>query len=1010
MTTLSFEAPRCSPAEAEAIAAERYGLAVQAADLPGEKDRNFLLRGESGPAGVLKVSQAQEDRGWLELEHAALARAATVAGVRVPEVVRTRADEEITVWTATDGTPHLVRLLSFLPGRCYAEARPHDRHLLGSLGSQLARLGDALEGLVDPRSRRPLKWDLSRPLWIRDQLGALPDGPRRDAVTAAADRFATEVAPRLGELQRTLIYNDANDRNVLVEGGRVSGFVDFGDMVEGPRVCDLAIAIAYAMMGQTAPLDAACEVVRGYHAVRPLLDLELDLLWALVRTRLAVSVTCSAMERVAHPENPYLAISEAPAWELLGRMDGIHPRFATCALRAACGKPAHPAAPAVCAWLAARTAAFAPVVAVDPRREPAAVLDLGVGSLDLGGGDRWTMEQLESVLEARRSAAKARLAVGRYLEPRLLYPFGAFQDHGLEREEPRTVHLGADLFLEPGSPVCAPLDGRVFSVADNAGRGDYGPTVILEHIAGGTPFWTLYGHLDPECLERLAPGDPVLRGTRIARVGARPRNGDWTPHVHFQILLDPLDGGGDFPGVARPADLELFAGLCPDPNLILGVREPLDARPIPDQALQERRRVGLGRSLSVSYSEPLHIVRGFMQHLYDAHGRRYLDMVNNVPHVGHGNPRVVAAAARQLAVMNSNTRYLHPLLEDYAEALRATLPATLAVCFFVNSGSEANELALRLARTATGRKGTVVVDAAYHGNTQACIDVSPSKHDGPGGAGAPPWVRKVALPDPYRGPFRGPACGPDYAAGLDDAMDQLAAQGHPAGAFLVESMLGCGGQIVLPAGYLAEAFRRVRARGGLCIADEVQVGFGRAGTHFWAFETQGVVPDIVTLGKPIGNGWPLGAVVTTSEIAAAFANGMEYFNTFGGNPASLAAGLAVLREVQELGLQAQAQRVGDHLQAGLRELQARFPVLGDVRGLGLYLGAELVKDPDRRDPHPAAAGYVADRMRSLGVLVSTDGPDHNVLKIKPPLVVTEADAERLLEALAKVLAEDGARA
>ena len=384
-------------------------------------------------------------------------------------------------------------------------------------------------------------------------------------------------------------------------------------------------------------------------------------------------------------------------------------------------------------------------------------------------------------------------------------------------------------------------------------------------------------------------------------------------------------------------------------------------------------------------------------------------MVNNVPHVGHANPRVVAAAGRQLAVLNTNTRYLHPLIEAYGERLKATLPEALSVCFFVNSGSEANELALRLARTTSGRKGTVVVDAAYHGNSGALIEISPYKHDGPGGSGAPPWVQKVALPDPYRGRFRGEGTGPAYAALVDEAMDALQARGFPVGVFIVESMLGCGGQVVLPVGYLQEAFRRVRARGGLCIADEVQVGFGRAGTHFWAFQTQEVVPDIVTLGKPIGNGWPLGAVVTTAAIARAFANGMEYFNTFGGNPASMAAGLAVLDEIDARDLQGNALRIGTRILDGLRALQSRFPVLGDVRGLGLYLGAELVWDRDSRAPHPVAACYIANRLRDLGVLISTDGPDHNVLKIKPPLVVGEADADLLLERLERVLAEDGAQ-
>ena len=263
-------------------------------------------------------------------------------------------------------------------------------------------------------------------------------------------------------------------------------------------------------------------------------------------------------------------------------------------------------------------------------------------------------------------------------------------------------------------------------------------------------------------------------------------------------------------------------------------------------------------------------MRGWKQFLYDEDGLRYLDAVNNVAHVGHCHPRVVRAVRDQAAVLNTNTRYLHELLVEYAERLTATLPDPLTVCYLVNSGSEANELAIRLARAATGRQGMVVVDAGYHGNTTTLVDASPYKHDGPGGSGAPPWIRKIPMPDGYRGEFRDgdPDRGRRYAEAVSGAIDALAAHGHPVGAFLAESLPSCGGQIVAPSGFLAEAYARVRAAGGVCIADEVQVGIGRVGTHFWGFETQDVVPDIVTMGKPIGNGHPLGAVVTTPDDRA----------------------------------------------------------------------------------------------------------------------------------------------
>ena len=413
----------------------------------------------------------------------------------------------------------------------------------------------------------------------------------------------------------------------------------------------------------------------------------------------------------------------------------------------------------------------------------------------------------------------------------------------------------------------------------------------------------------------------------------------------------------------------------------------------------------IGGSLSVSYRRPLHIIRGERQFLFDAEGQAYLDCVNNVCHVGHCHPRVVEAAGRQMALLNTNTRYLHENIVTYAQRLSATLPGPLEVCFFVCSGSEANELALRLARTSTDRRDVVVIDSAYHGNTGALVELSPYKFDGRGGAGKPDHVHVAPAPDPFRGPFRygDPEAGERYADGVAEQLAAAAAAGRPAAAFLAESVPGCAGQIVPPDGYLRSAFEHTRAAGAVCVADEVQVGFGRVGTHWWGFEAQDAIPDIVTLGKPIGNGHPLGAVVTTRAIADAFDNGMEYFNTFGGNPVSCAIGLAVLDVIEDEGLRENARVVGERFRAGLSELAASHSIIGDVRGLGLFIGAELVRDRETLEPATAEASAVVNAMRERGILLSTDGPFDNVIKIKPPLVITAEDADRVVGELDAVL-------
>ena len=423
-----------------------------------------------------------------------------------------------------------------------------------------------------------------------------------------------------------------------------------------------------------------------------------------------------------------------------------------------------------------------------------------------------------------------------------------------------------------------------------------------------------------------------------------------------------------------------------------------------DETLKARKEL-LGGNLSIAYRNPVKIVRGSMQYLYDDLGREYLDAYNNVAHVGHCHPRVVEAGQRQMSMLNTNTRYLNDLIIDYASRLTSTLPESLTVAYFVNSGSEANELALRLARAHTKSIDLIVLDHAYHGNTTTLIDISPYKHDGPGGVGAPQWVHKVPLPDLYRGLYRADVADASakYSQHVNEAIQLLSSQGLCG--FIAESLPSVGGQIALPDGYLNKVYKAVRSAGGVCIADEVQTGYGRIGTHFWGFENYGVVPDIVVLGKPIGNGHPIGAVITTREIADSFNNGMEYFSTFGGNNVSCAIGIEVLKVVEEEKLQAHAQRVGQQMLGALHELMSRHELIGDVRGSGMFLGVELVKSRETREPATEEADAVVNGLRDVGILLGTDGPFHNVIKIRPPMPFSEKDGERLVSSLERILSK-----
>ena len=422
-------------------------------------------------------------------------------------------------------------------------------------------------------------------------------------------------------------------------------------------------------------------------------------------------------------------------------------------------------------------------------------------------------------------------------------------------------------------------------------------------------------------------------------------------------------------------------------------------------SLSALRNKYLSPSFSLSYKDPLNIVRGNGQYLYDSNGIKYLDGVNNIQHVGHSHPKIIEAADAQFKKLNTNTRYLDETVLDYARSLTKKLPEGLNKCFFTNSGSESNDLALRLARKYANSRETIVLDGAYHGHLISLIEISPYKFNGPGGEGPVEYVHTLPMPDPFRGKYRGYDSGPLYFKEMEEVLKKLQLDKKKISAFISESVMGCGGQIFPPDGFLEPSYDAVREQGGLCIADEVQIGFGRLGEVFWGFESQGLRPDIVTLGKSIGNGHPLSVVVTSDSIAEKFHNGMEYFNSFGGNPVSCAVGQAVLEIIEEEELQKNALEVGQALLKMLNDLKRNHDLIGDVRGQGLFIGIELIKDMESLIPSAKATKQIVELMKEDRILLSVDGPDHNVIKIKPPMVFNSDNALFLVETLDKILSK-----
>jgi len=418
-----------------------------------------------------------------------------------------------------------------------------------------------------------------------------------------------------------------------------------------------------------------------------------------------------------------------------------------------------------------------------------------------------------------------------------------------------------------------------------------------------------------------------------------------------------------------------------------------------------RRRVDvLGPAYRLFYEQPVQIVRGEGVHLYDADGTEYLDCYNNVSSLGHAHPRVTAAIAEQAAVLNTHTRYLHEGIVRYAEDLLSTMPDALGHVMFTCTGSEAGDLALRIAKRHTGRTGVIVTRNAYHGVTTEIAAISPSL----GGLDSlPDWVRVVPAPDAYRvDPLaEGYAdLGSWFAAQVQAQIDDLTAHGLGLAAFVADSIFASDGVFPDPAGFLAPVREVVARAGGVYLADEVQPGFGRLGEAMWGFQRHGTpddpfVPDIVTIGKPMGNGMPIAATIMRPEVIAEFAQDMRYFNTFGGNAVSIAAAQAVLDVVRDEHLQDNARVAGESLRAMLRELATHHPVIDDVRGAGLFIGVELVVPGSAKEPDEALTLRVVNGLRERHVLLGTAGIDNNILKVRPPLVFSQADAERFVTEL-----------
>jgi len=1000
-TDVSRDLPRPPVAldQAARILRERYGHLVSPdedldlRELGSQQDRNFLLA-TAGRRYLLKVANPAFTRAELEAQLGALG-ALAAGGIRVQEPVP-GADGAVLQEVRVGGAALTAYLLSFLAGAPlagHAYLAPVVVARMGELSGGVVR---ALQGFAHPGTKRAIQWDLCHGgAVVRDMELHVDDVSARERVSALAAFAVARLEPLTPYLRTTVIHGDVTDDNVVcatTPDGRPwpAGVIDLGDLHRGWLVAELAVTCASLLQHSVERPFAVLPAVRAFADVVPLEPAEVSALWPLISLRAAVLAVSGYQQLAVDPGNDYVSEQRDREDRLLRAAASVPFELAEEAIRDALGMPSdhrgqwpppardvHPMVPDL---LGARAATAAP-------------LDLSVTSDDLHEG-RWLHPGIESRLAA---AAQARdgSAVLRWGEYRLTRS-GVDQ-----RLPPAAFALSAELYLPDGTPVHAPLPGGV-TWPESAGDGR------LTLAADG--FDLLVSGLDlqsvgPEAGQPVGADAPRPAAVAVGDVLGSARRGR---PVAVQVCLARGSAGwttrGAAPAFATADDAAAWARLCPDPSPLLG----LDcAAPAPDPADLLARRGGAFADVQEHYyPAPPQVERGWRHHLIDTTARTYLDMLNNVTSIGHGHPRLVRDLARQWGLLNTNSRFHYSLLPELSERLAAKAPDGLDTVLLVNSGSEAVDLALRIARAHTRRRAVLAVEEGYHGWTFGADAVTSSIADNPNALGTrPDWVHLVSAPNSYRGVHRGPDTGTAYVHDVEQVLAAMAKAGIEPAAFIAEPFYGNAGGIALPPGYLQGVYAAVRAAGGLCIADEVQVGYGRLGRWFWGVQEQGVVPDVITVAKAMGNGHPLGAVITRREIAESLATEGSFFSSAGGSPVSCRAGLTVLDVLEEEDLQGNAHRVGSHLKRRLEQLATRHPLVGAVHGAGLYLGVELVRDHATLEPATQETSAICDRLLELGVVVQPTGDRRNVLKIKPPLCITRESADFFADRLDEVLTD-----
>ena len=1003
---MSLERSKISIKEILKILELNFDVKGSIKELVGEVDYNFKVESKCGKNYLLKISGPNFESDYIDFQINLLEYLNKNCEIEITKSELTIERSRSCIVKDGLGRDRCVRLLSWVEGRLWSSVNPINKSLRKELGYKAAILSNSLINFKHSFSKREIEWDISNSLWVEDHLDKFDTDQKKILKTFIID-FKKNL-PLYNDLTKSIIHNDINDNNIIVSNDllnpSVKSIIDFGDSVYTQTINDLAVTCSYGIMNVNDPLAACCEIISGYNNISSITDNELKLLYNLIAMRLVISVTKSLINRFKEPDNKYLLVSEKPAWELLKKWVEVDSEFAYYSYRKACDLNAHPEQNNFYKWALENRFSVTDLFS-SIKKNKLYKIDLSVGSKWIGGRNEIEdLELFQYKIEKLQKKYPDKIITGGYLEPRSIYSSNSYEKIGNYGDESRTIHLGLDFWLPPGTKVNSMFDGEIVVAVNDKGHKEYGGLLILKHNIQDLEFYTLYGHNTVESVLKNKVGSKVKKGDVIAEIGNYPENGNWAPHLHFQIILSMLNYKIDYPGVCYFNQMEIWKDLCPDPNLLFKSIDLDNDKHESDEELRKYRHKNLGKSLKLHYDKPIHIVRGEGVYLIDYYGRKYLDTVNNVAHVGHENESVVSEGQNQMSILNTNSRYLHKNINDFTKELLKTLPKELSIVHFVNSGSEANELAVRMMKSHTGENDIIVSEHGYHGNTNICVDISSYKFDGKGGNGAPEHTHVIPMPSKFNGKYQGENSVDDYVGEIEKCIENIKTKKRKLGGFIIEPIISCGGQVELPKGFLKKSYEIIRKNGGICISDEVQVGCGRLGKSFWGFQLHDVVPDIITIGKPLGNGHPIGAVVCTKEIAESFANGMEFFNTFGGNPVSCSIATQVLKVVENQNLQENAKIVGEYFKKELKKLTNEFDLIGDVRGQGLFLGIELIDQ--KMNSLQKKTKYIINRLKKFGILSNLDGPKNNVIKIKPPLTFHKDNCDKFIFYIRKILKED----